>query len=107
MKPGDLSGEAPRPVHGERGFSRTVAAELAKLRGRSVGACAACGRSVFMAQSFTRLRGRVLHVRCPIVFVRSPASDEALDQAGPHSPPLRPSVIRCSSPSAVWTRKTA
>jgi ribosomal protein S27AE len=107
MKPGDRSGEDPRPLHDERGFSRTVAEELARVRGRKLGACVACGRAVFMAESFTRLRGRVRHVRCPMAPVRSPASDEALDQASPHSPPLRPSVIRCSSPSAVSTRKTA
>jgi hypothetical protein len=104
MTSGD--GGEPRPADNERGFSRTVAAELAKLRGRRVGACATCGRSVFL-ENFTRLRGRVRHVRCPIAPVRSPGGDDTLDQAGPHSPPLRPSVIRCSSPSAVWTRKTA
>jgi hypothetical protein len=107
MKSGDRSGEQPRPLRGEHGFARTVAEELARLRGRSLGACATCGRSVFLAQSFTRLRGRVIHVRCPIAAVRSPVSGDALDQAGLHSPPLRPSVIRCSSPSAVSTRKTA
>jgi hypothetical protein len=107
MKPGDRSEQQRHPVHDEPGSSRTVAGALARLRGRKVGACATCGRSVFLAENFTRLRGRVRHVRCAIAPVRSATRDEALDQAGPHSPPLRPSVIRCSSPSAVWTRKTA
>lgn len=45
---------------------RTVRDELARERGRDLGACAACGRPVFFEQSFTRLNGRVAHVRCPI-----------------------------------------
>jgi hypothetical protein len=73
MKPGDRAGDKPRPVRDERAFSRTVAEELARLRGRSLGPCATCGRSVFVAQSFTRLSGRVEHVRCPSGRQRSPA----------------------------------
>lgn len=40
--------------------------ELAKLRGRNLGACAACGRTVYFEHNFTRCSGRVVHVRCPI-----------------------------------------
>ncbi len=48
------------------GFSGTFRDELAKLRGRDLGACAACGQSVFFEHNFTRFMGRVVHVRCPI-----------------------------------------
>ncbi len=48
------------------GFPGTVGDELARLRGKNLGVCAACGRPVFVAQNFTRLRGNVAHVRCPI-----------------------------------------
>ncbi len=40
--------------------------ELAALRGRNLGPCAACGRSVYFEHNFSRSRGRVVHVRCPI-----------------------------------------
>jgi len=40
--------------------------DLAGLRGKELGACAACGRPVFLESNFTRLKGRVIHVRCPI-----------------------------------------
>jgi hypothetical protein len=36
------------------------------LRGRTLGACAECGRQVFIEQHFTRMAGRVVHLRCPI-----------------------------------------
>jgi len=49
-----------------RGFAGTVGDELARLYGRKLGVCAACGRPVFVAQNFTRLRGNLVHVRCPI-----------------------------------------
>ncbi len=55
----------PRLGH-EPGFSGTVRDELARLRGKNLGPCAACGRPVFVAHDYTRLRGRVVHVRCPI-----------------------------------------
>jgi len=45
--------------------------ELAQLRGKNLGTCAACGRPVFGEQDFSRLRGRVMHVRCPITARRS------------------------------------
>jgi len=61
----DRSQHPPRP-DAERGFSAPVGNELAKLHGKQIGACAACGRAVFFEQSFTRFRGRVAHVRCPI-----------------------------------------
>ncbi|HEX4110147.1 MAG TPA: hypothetical protein VHX88_18595 [Solirubrobacteraceae bacterium] len=48
-----------------RAFAGTVRDELMRLRGRSVGLCATCGRPVFVQQSFSRLRGGVVHVRCP------------------------------------------
>jgi hypothetical protein len=40
--------------------------ELAGLRGRPLGNCASCGEAVFAAESFTRFRGRVVHVRCAV-----------------------------------------
>jgi hypothetical protein len=55
----------PSPV-AEPGFSAPVRDELAKLHGKQIGACAVCGRAVFFEQNFTRFRGRVVHVRCPI-----------------------------------------
>lgn len=47
------------------GFSGTVRDELAKLRGKNLGACAGCGKPVYFQQNFTRFRGRTVHVRCP------------------------------------------
>jgi hypothetical protein len=44
----------------------TVHDELAGLRGRELGTCAACGRPVFLERNHTRVKGRVVHVRCPI-----------------------------------------
>lgn len=46
--------------------SGTVYDELAGLRGKELGACAACGRTVFLESNFTRVKGRVIHVRCPL-----------------------------------------
>jgi hypothetical protein len=79
----DRSGQQPRWIHRPQGFAGTVGEELARLRGRSVGACEACGRSVFVAQSFTRLKGRVVHVRCPVAPTLSPAGDERRATPGP------------------------
>jgi len=65
--------DRPPPRLGrERGFSGTVRDELARLRGKNLGACAACGQPVYAAQNFTRLTGRVIHLRCPIT-ARTPA----------------------------------
>ena len=41
-------------------------ARHAKLHGRELGACANCGRTVYLEHNFTRFDGRVVHVRCPI-----------------------------------------
>jgi hypothetical protein len=60
------SAEQPRRPPPRSGFSGTVRDELTKLRGKNLGACAACGRPVFFEHNFTRFRGRVVHVRCPI-----------------------------------------
>ena len=54
-------------------FTGTVRDELARLRGRNLGACAACQQPVFVAQSFTRVEGRLVHVRCPI-SARTPSA---------------------------------
>lgn len=48
------------------GFPGAVHDELAKLRGRIVGDCAACGHTVYVAHNFTRFDGEVVHLRCPI-----------------------------------------
>jgi hypothetical protein len=65
--------QPPSPPMGRaRGFSGTVGDELARLYGRKLGVCAACGRPVFVEQNFTRSRGRVVHVRCPIT-ARTPS----------------------------------
>jgi hypothetical protein len=48
--------------------STDVRDELAKLRGRILGDCAACGHAVYFEHNFTRLNGRVIHVRCPIIW---------------------------------------
>jgi hypothetical protein len=61
------------------GFAGTVQDELAKLRGRNLGACAACGKPVYFEQNFTRFRGRVVHVRCPIDPDFSAAPAPSLD----------------------------
>jgi hypothetical protein len=42
------------------------------LRGKNVGDCARCGKPVSVEQNFTRFRGRVVHLRCPI-GARTPA----------------------------------
>lgn len=60
-------------------FAGTVQDELAKLRGRNLGACAACGKPVYFEQNFTRFRGRVVHVRCPIDPRFSAAPPPGLD----------------------------
>jgi hypothetical protein len=54
------------PSHHEHGLSGTVRDELAALRGRNLGPCARCGRSVYFEHNFSRYRGRIVHVRCPI-----------------------------------------
>lgn len=54
---------APRP--GPDGFADTVRDEFARLRGKTLGACTACGQPVFFEHSFTRFGGSVIHVRCP------------------------------------------
>ena len=66
----DGLGPQPRWIHRAHRFTGSVGEELARLRGRRIGTCSACGRSVFTAQSFTRLKGRVLHVRCSIAPAR-------------------------------------
>lgn len=58
---------APRPP----GLPAGVRDELAKLRGRVLGTCAACGHTVYLEHNFTRLNGRVVHVRCPIRSARA------------------------------------
>lgn len=52
--------------------------ELAGLRGKELGTCAACGRPVFLESNFTRVKGHVLHVRCPIA-----QEDHPQDPAAP------------------------
>lgn len=47
--------------------SGAVFDELAGLRGKELGTCGACGRPVFLESNFTRLKGRLLHIRCPII----------------------------------------
>ncbi|MEA2150483.1 MAG: hypothetical protein QOD69_2313 [Solirubrobacteraceae bacterium] len=68
----------------EHGRFVSVGDELARLRGRTIGACASCGRAVFL-ENFTRFRGRVVHVRCPIAAdlstPRGPQSDGAARQS--------------------------
>ena len=59
--PSAASRSAPRTL-GLTGADRD---ELAKLGGRILGDCAACGRTVYLAHNFTRLHGQVVHVRCP------------------------------------------
>lgn len=62
-----------------------VGNELAKLRGRILGDCAACGRTVYLERNFTRLRGRLLHVRCPITT--HPPTTPAARPHDPRTPP--------------------
>ena len=50
----------------EHGLSGTVRDELAALRGGNLGPCAVCGRSVYFEHNFSRSRGRLVHVRCPV-----------------------------------------
>lgn len=59
--PGRPTSRTARPP----GMTSAVRDELAKLRGRILGDCAACGRTVYFEHNFTRLNGRVVHVRCP------------------------------------------
>ena len=56
----------PQALGRAGGFPGIVRDELAKLRGKSLGVCARCGKPVFLAQSFTRFGGHTAHVRCPI-----------------------------------------
>jgi hypothetical protein len=58
-------GSASRSTRPPR-LAGAVRDELAELRGRILGECAACGHAVYSEHSFTRLEGRVVHVRCPI-----------------------------------------
>lgn len=58
--------QPPRAPPVGRGLSGTVRDELAKLRGRNIGACAKCDKPVYFEHNFMRFRGRVVHVRCPI-----------------------------------------
>jgi hypothetical protein len=55
------------------GRSEAFRDELAKLRGRVLGDCAACGHRVYFEHNFMRLNGRVVHVRCPITAPRPTA----------------------------------
>jgi hypothetical protein len=59
-------------------MTSTIPDELAKLRGRQIGPCVACGRPVFFEHNFTRLQGRVVHVRCPISAGRAPSAHASL-----------------------------
>jgi hypothetical protein len=61
----------PTPATRPPGLPDAVRAELAKLRGRILGTCATCGHTVYLEHNFTRLNGRVLHVRCPISSARA------------------------------------
>lgn len=62
---------APRP--GSAGFAETVRDEFARVRGRTVGACAACGRPIFFgSENVSRFKGSVVHVRCPGVHTSWP-----------------------------------
>lgn len=51
------------------------------LRGKNLGPCAACGRPVFGEQDFSRVRGRVMHVRCPISAHRSSSMPVVIETA--------------------------
>jgi hypothetical protein len=65
----------------DRGGSAGVRAELVALRGRKLGACSACGQPVYLAHNFTRVRGRVMHVRCPINTAPSALAPSAVAPA--------------------------
>jgi hypothetical protein len=65
----------PHVVH-EHPPSGTAHDELAGLRGKELGTCAACGRPVFLESNFTRVTGRVVHVRCPITQDDQPHETE-------------------------------
>jgi hypothetical protein len=67
-RPADRTGWLPPRVDPRRAFSGTVRDELARLRGRSVGACASCQQHVFITQNFTRVQGRLVHERCAISY---------------------------------------
>jgi hypothetical protein len=56
----------PRRQDLDRHLAATVRDELTRLRGKTIGACAVCGHAVFFEYNFTRLRGRLVHVRCPV-----------------------------------------
>jgi hypothetical protein len=56
----------PPHLEFEHSPSGTVHDELDGLRGKELCACAVCGRPVFLERNFTRVAGRVIHVRCPI-----------------------------------------
>jgi hypothetical protein len=58
--------DLPRPASRTTRPSGVARDELAKLRGRILGDCAACGRTVYFEHNFTRLNGCVVHVRCPV-----------------------------------------
>ena len=60
------------PRLGRERFSGAAPDELTRLQGRNLGDCAACGRPVFFERNFTRFRGRVVHVRCPITTRTAP-----------------------------------
>ncbi len=62
----DRAAPALPPARREQEASGAVRDELAALRGRNLGPCAACGRSVYFEHNFSRSRGRLVHVRCPI-----------------------------------------
>lgn len=67
----DRSQRPPARVRPHQRLPAAVQRELAKLRGKNLGACAACGQPVFVEQNFSRFEGRVSHVRCPITAHRS------------------------------------
>ena len=62
----DRSQWPPASMRPQQVSSGTVRDELARLRGRSLGACAACQQTVFVTQNFTRVQGRLVHERCAI-----------------------------------------
>ncbi len=72
----DGSGRSEKDRSGSPSLARVVLAELATLRGRVLGECAACGHDVYVERNHTWSRGRIAHVRCPVSF-RSPAPGAA------------------------------
>jgi hypothetical protein len=62
----------PRHQDRDRNLASTARDELTRLRGKTIGVCAVCGRPVFFEHNFTRMYGRLVHVRCPI-SARTPA----------------------------------